>query len=54
MLREEKFIFVTTISNVLMNNIQASWKYFPKPHFRRSMMYLFVTMISPFFQSVLL
>jgi len=54
MLREEEFFFVTTISNVLMNNIQASWRYFPKLHFRRSMMYLFVTMISPFFQSVLL
>jgi hypothetical protein len=24
MLREEEFFFVTTISNVLMNNIQAS------------------------------
>ena len=52
MLREEELFFDTTISNVLMINIQASWRYFPKLHFRRSMMYLFVTMISPFFQSV--
>jgi hypothetical protein len=26
MLREEEVFFVTTISNVPMNNIQASWK----------------------------
>jgi len=26
MLREEGFLFVTTISRVLMNNIQASWQ----------------------------
>jgi len=36
MLREEEFFFVTTISSVLMNNIQASWRHFPKLYFRRS------------------
>ena len=52
MLREEEFFFVTTISSVLMNNIQASWRYFPKLHFRRSIMYLLVTLwFFPFFKT---
>ena len=46
------FICHNNIRSALMNNIQASWRYFPKLYFRRSIMYLLVTLwFFPFFKT---
>jgi hypothetical protein len=43
MLREEEFSFIAINIRSVLKNIQASWRYFPKLHFRRSIVYLLVT-----------